>query len=271
MGKNSPSAQPTNKAWRGMMSRCYNTNDKDFDSTGGQGIRVCESWHVFENFKKDMGEKVEGTILRRLDTSANFEPGNCEWQQMANAKTNPLYGIWKGIRRRCGVIGKSYNRATTHYTGRGVVLHADWIDDFHAFAKHVGFRPSPAHSLDRIDNDLGYVPGNLRWSTPKEQANNRVDNIYIEIGGTRRTLTQWAQHHGVNGATIYGRFLKLFDVAEPRKQRVEQLSLSGQVINVFDNVKDAANVTGIAKGTLQKCLCGGNKTSGGFRWRYGLD
>lgn len=79
------------------------------------------------------------------------------------------YQAWISLKNRC-------NNPRAHryadYGGRGIRVHQDWLRSFPAFLAAVGPRPTPTHSLDRIGNDRGYEPGNCRWATPKEQANN---------------------------------------------------------------------------------------------------
>ncbi|MET8113722.1 hypothetical protein [Streptomyces prasinus] len=65
------------------------------------------------------------------------------------------------------------NHAYARYGGRGISVHPEWRANFGAFLRDVGRRPSPDLSLDRIDNDGNYEPGNVRWATAKQQANNR--------------------------------------------------------------------------------------------------
>jgi len=63
------------------------------------------------------------------------------------------------------------------YGGRGISVCDDWQQHFLHFFEHVGERPSPKHSLDRIDNDGNYEPGNVRWATAKQQQNNRRTSL----------------------------------------------------------------------------------------------
>ena len=83
---------------------------------------------------------------------------------------SPEYRIWAGMKSRC------YNpkhESFRHYGARGIKVCDRWLHDFLAFLQDVGSRPSPNHSLDRIENDGNYEPGNVRWATPAEQLINR--------------------------------------------------------------------------------------------------
>ena len=85
----------------------------------------------------------------------------------------PLYNIWRGMRSRCYLnTSGSYQ----DYGGRGIAVCEEWKDDFQAFYDYVSQLPhfgEKGYSLDRINNDGNYEPGNVKWSTRKEQANNR--------------------------------------------------------------------------------------------------
>jgi hypothetical protein len=80
------------------------------------------------------------------------------------------YKCWQQIKARCL---NSNHIAYPDYGGRGITIHPDWLGNFPAFLAHIGLRPSKHYSLDRIRNDLGYEPGNVRWATRLEQNNNR--------------------------------------------------------------------------------------------------
>lgn len=82
----------------------------------------------------------------------------------------PEYKCWQQIKQRCL---NPEHEAYPDYGGRGITLDPTWVDDFEAFFAYIGSRPSPKHSLDRKDNDLGYIQGNVRWATSVEQNNNR--------------------------------------------------------------------------------------------------
>jgi len=251
-----------------MMNRCYTPTNKDYPSVGGRGVEVCADWHNYENFKADMGDKPEGTLLARYCDGLGFTKDNTYWQTKINTRTNRLYSIWKGIRRRCGVIGLSRSERARSYEHRHITIDPDWEYDFIKFANDVGQPPSDVHTIDRIDNDLGYFPSNVRWATPKEQANNRSNNIIIEMHGERKTLQEWCEYFGADRRIVDGRWRSLFKVTNFKNQACAQYTLDGELVQKYPGVRDAAIDTGIKQGTIAKCLSGGNASAGGYIWRY---
>jgi hypothetical protein len=85
-------------------------------------------------------------------------------------RNTPEYHAWHSMKDRCT---NPRHRAWRNYGGRGITVCLEWLASFEAFIAHVGSRPSPDHSLDRIDNNGGYGPGNVRWATLSQQMRNR--------------------------------------------------------------------------------------------------
>ena len=75
---------PAFNSWRNMLARCTNPNNPRYSSYGARGINVCERWLSYDNFLADMGERVEGLSLNRINNDLGYSPENCEW---ADAKT----------------------------------------------------------------------------------------------------------------------------------------------------------------------------------------
>lgn len=114
----------------------------------------------------------------------------------------PEYQCWIGIIQRC------YDPASTvyeYYGERGVFMAEEWRHDFQKFFEHVGHRPSADHQLDRIKNEKGYVPGNVRWATRKEQCRNRRSNRFLTGGGQTLLLIEWAERLKCSHTTIVNR------------------------------------------------------------------
>jgi len=79
---------PTYISWYGMKTRCENPNATFWDLYGGRGITFCARWRKFENFLSDMGERLEGTTLDRIDPNGNYEPENCRWVTLSEQSSN---------------------------------------------------------------------------------------------------------------------------------------------------------------------------------------
>ena len=154
-----------------------------------------------------------GCLRRERAESLNFKHG----QARAVGQTVE-FKAWTAIKERClNVKSKQFSR----YGGRGIVICDRWLDDFAAFLADMGPRPTPTHSIDRIDNMAGYFCGkvvcktcgghvrqrpNCRWATKKQQGRNRRTNRVIEHAGCRLTMTEWSEVLGIKRATLDSRF-----------------------------------------------------------------
>lgn len=140
--------------------------------------------------------KVEATKL------SNTKHGDCRRVQ----RKAPEFIVWARMTQRCL---NPNNKAYPRYGGRGISVCQEWQESYEAFLAHVGRRPSHLHSIERIDNDGNYEPGNVRWATKVEQCNNRRTNRFIDFKGKRQTFAQWGRELGISQTTIRVRIVIL--------------------------------------------------------------
>ena len=106
---------------------------------------------------------------------------------MATMSKTPEYRIWQGMKSRCcSPRNKRYER----YGGRGITVCQRWMDSFANFFADMGPRPSPKHSIDRIDNDGNYEPDNCRWATCSQQRQNADRPLDWESSSQYRGVSQ---------------------------------------------------------------------------------
>ena len=103
---------------------------------------------------------------------------------------NPLYAVWRNMLNRCN---SKYNfKFNKRYSQRGITVCDRW-KDYANFREDMIGGYNKDLQIDRIDNDGQYSTENCRWSTPKEQSNNRSSNTYLELDGKRMTVAQWSE------------------------------------------------------------------------------
>jgi hypothetical protein len=143
-----------------------------------------------------------GCLRREVTGSLNRKHGMSE---------SPEFGVWLCVIRRCE---NPADIGWTLYGGRGIRMCRRWREDFAAFYADMGPRPSPKHSVDRVDNARGYDCGvcedcrargsafNCRWATPAEQSRNRRTNRLLTIDGKTMCVADWSRVSGVSRQTI---------------------------------------------------------------------
>lgn len=136
------------------------------------------------------GEKVSCGCYRKSRPSPTKTHGRT---------LTPEYRSWLAMKRRC-----LKPRATqfSYYGGRGIKVCARWVRSFEDFLADMGEKPSSAHSIDRIDNGLGYSPENCRWATRSEQSSNARNALRITHNGITDTAEGWARRLGVSARNI---------------------------------------------------------------------
>lgn len=119
---------------------------------------------------------------------------------------SPEYKTWWGMKDRCC---NPDNPSYKDYGARGIEVCNEWMISFELFFKELGPRPSPAHSLDRIDNSKGYQPGNCRWATGVEQANNKRNNDLHLFKGELLSLSRISAMTGIPQPTLWSRLNRM--------------------------------------------------------------
>lgn len=134
---------------------------------------------------------------------------------------SPEYIAWHNMRERCS---RPTHRQYGDYGGRGIAVCERWLGrgGFANFLADMGPRPSPEHSLDRIDNDGPYAPWNCRWATVIEQKRNSRRAFYVETATGPRRLVELTDGAGAFYDLVRGRLGKGWSLeralAEPKRR-----------------------------------------------------
>lgn len=138
-------------------------------------------------------QKSCGCMRLAMSGSAQFIHG---WSH------HRISSVWRAMINRCH---NPKNRGFYLYGGRGVAVCQRWRESLIAFIEDMGLPPTDKHTLDRIDNDGDYEPGNCRWATMATQNRNRRNNVMITYKGKTQCLTDWAHELGVSVDLIIAR------------------------------------------------------------------
>jgi len=178
MNKNKRNVHPLYHTWWNMKRRCLNTEDSGYKNYGGRGIKVCDRWLVFENFKTDMYES--------------------------------------------------------------------YLEHYEKYGKR-------NTTIDRKDNSKNYCQENCRWSTPREQCNNRRSNVFIFYNNREQTLANWARELGIGTDTLW---LRLYKYGMTPEQALVGKRLSPPIVFLKFNgrsmpIREWSNEIGIKISTIK--------------------
>ena len=133
-----------------------------------------------------------GCFQREWVTKANTTHGECGSVE---------YRAWAQLKSRC--LYKS-NKRYEDYGGRGITVCERWLNSFENFFEDMGVRPEGL-TLDRIENDGNYEPGNCRWADSETQGSNKRNSRLITYGGETLTHAQWGRRLGGGHSFVHNR------------------------------------------------------------------
>lgn len=122
----------------------------------------------------------------------------------SNGKVSKVYAAWQAMKNRC----YGTQPVNKPYLDRGIKVCSLWLNGtaeksgFEHFFLEIGDPPTTLHTLERIDNNADYEPGNIRWATRKEQGNNKSNNRRLTAFGITLTLPQWADKNKLTQSAI---------------------------------------------------------------------
>lgn len=145
--------------------------------------------------KKSIGTRQrKARSMSRRTHGLSYSPTYIAWQKMKNRCTNPNYYGYK------------------HWGGRGIKICERW-NDFLLFLEDMGEKPTGT-SLDRIDNNGDYEPGNCRWASRKEQNRNTSRTRTVVVFGVAKSASEWAEETVISVHTIYSRLQRGYSPEE---------------------------------------------------------
>jgi len=153
-------------------------------------ISVVRGYCLRKGYTKSCG------CLQRENAKARCNEILSKYRTKHGMLDSPEYKSWNGMWQRC-----TNPKSVSYAAYKDRKPPEEWRD-FSVFLKDVGSRPSMKHTLERIDNDAPYGPGNTVWATPEVQHRNTSANRWFEFNGEKLILADWAKRLGLSKESL---------------------------------------------------------------------
>ena len=178
---------------------------------GKQGIKSywayrCDCGATGKTSSTNMKTKKSCGCLHRKQLSERQKTHG----ETVNGKRSAEYVSWESMIRRCS---DPSDQSFPYYGGRGIRVCERWSLSAANFIEDMGRRPSPSHSLDRMDNDGDYEPGNCRWATQTQQQRNRTGCHWVRVGLEVITLQEACDRAGLKDVAVHARMKRGWSIA----------------------------------------------------------
>lgn len=139
-----------------------------------------------------------------------------DWCRRHGMEGTLTYNTWSAVKQRCH---NPESNLYKNYGGRGIKMFQEWYNDFSTFYKDMGEKPI-GFSLDRIDPNGNYEPGNCRWASSKQQARNKRNTVYLSYKGERKPLAELAEIHGIKRKIVEWRLKNGWSVEDALEKAI---------------------------------------------------
>lgn len=184
--------------------------------------------------------------------------------------TDPIYPVWLNMMKRCSDPNKDHYE---RYGGRGITVCQEWKDvaTFAEWAYANGY--AKELQIDRINNDGMYCPENCRFVDRKQNLRNMSKNVFLDINGERKCLSEWAEYYGVNYKRAHHWYSRhgadytiqcfINGVPDNRKQVYCE-----ETDTVYDGIREAARELGCDYTHVSHCCHGDSKSHRGYHFHF---
>ena len=161
--------------------------------------KKCETCKVKFEVTKSDSNRGRGRFCGKSCAASGTNNSSYKHGNSKRLSRTKEYNTWSGIIKRTTNPSQDNYK---YYGGRGIQVSEAWRKSFQQFLDDMGKAPTKCHSIERVNNDMGYSKENCIWATASEQMSNTRYNVIIEYNGKRLTQEQWGREIGLNGTII---------------------------------------------------------------------